>query len=165
MPSGACWLTFTNMTGWLSGRSRVVGRCRRRGWSRSCARVCAAPSNARGPTGDRPGAGARGSGQRESDTGARSGFPDSAVPAHGVAATTGDMSLRADLQSIRRGRPHRARVDSRELVVGGQAGQVRTVASGRMGPDTGTRLSTRRLPDGLCRHHRRRGRPGAARGE
>ena len=52
-----------------------------------------------------------------------------------------------------------------ELAGGSQARQVWTMASGRMGPDTGTRLSTPGLPVELRRHQRRRGQPGAARGE
>jgi hypothetical protein len=111
------------------------------------------------------GAGARGSWRRGQDSRARTGFPDPAVPPHGLAPAPADMSLHTDLQSVRRRGTYGIWLDSGELAGGSQARQVRTMASGRMGPDTGARLSTPGLPVELRRHQRRRGRPGAARGE
>jgi hypothetical protein len=127
--------------------------------------VYAVLSNGRGRAVECDGADARGSWRRGHNRRARTGLPDPAVPSHGLAAAPADMPLHTDLQSVRRRGAHRIRRDSGGLAGGTQARQVWTMASGRMGPDTGARLRTPRLPGELRRHQRRRGRPGAARGE
>ena len=89
-------------------------------------------------TGERGGAGAArftpGRGR-----GAGCGLPDPAIPAHGVAPATGDVPLRSDLQPVRGRRSDRIRLDPGRLAGGRQARQVRPMASGWMGSDTGGR--------------------------
>ena len=90
-----------------------------------------------------------------------SDFVDPAVPAHGLAAAAGDVPLRSDVQPVCGRRADRVRPDAGELAGGGQARQMRTMASGRMGSDTGAPGMSRELR----RCQRRLGPPGDARGE
>ena len=71
---------------------------------------------------------------------------DPAVPKHDLSAAAAVVPVHADLQSVRGRRAAGVRVVPGTLVGGGPAGQVRSVASWRMGPDTRDGADSRREP-------------------
>ena len=86
---------------------------------------------------------------------ARRDLRDPAVPPHGLPAAAAVMPVHPDLQSVRGRRADRVRPRARRLVGDGAAGQVRPVASGRMGPDTGARAAHVRTASEQHRSRRR----------
>ena len=64
-------------------------------------------------------------------------LPHPAVPAHGLSAAPTHVPVHPDLQPVRGRRVERVRPVPRWLAGRGATAQVRAVASGRLGPDTG----------------------------